>query len=78
MLINYSGTVLRSIWLNSKHVYHLTNINLQIRSNIINLGIGKMSHSDVIGGVELEKICLTGLKFCSQSIGVPRFFDLTT
>ena len=32
-----------------------------------------MSHSDVIGGVELEKICLTGLKFCSQSIGVPRF-----
>ena len=41
MLINYSGTVLRSIWLNSKHVYHLTNINLQIRSNIISLGIRK-------------------------------------
>ena len=41
MLINYSGTVLRSIWLNSKHVYHLTNINLQTRSNIISLGIRK-------------------------------------
>ena len=41
MLINYSGTVLRSIWLKSKHVFHLTNINLQTRSNIISLGIRK-------------------------------------
>ena len=41
MLINYSGNALRNIWLKSKHVFHLTNINLQTRPNIISLGIGK-------------------------------------
>ena len=41
MLINYSGNALRSIWLKSKDVFHLTNINLQARSNIISLGIRK-------------------------------------
>ena len=78
MLINYSGTVLRSIWLNSKHVYHLTNINLQTRSNIISLGIRKDESLRCYRRSRAGKIFLIGLKFCSHSIGVPRFFDLTT
>ena len=41
MFINYTSNVLRSIWMKSRHIYYLTNINIQTRLHIISLGIRK-------------------------------------
>ena len=41
MLISYTSNVLRSIWVKSRHIFYLTNINIHTRSHIISLGIRK-------------------------------------
>ena len=41
MFINYTSNVLRSVWMKSKHIFILTNIEMPTRSHIISLGIRK-------------------------------------
>ena len=41
MLINYTSNVLRSIWVKSRHIFYLTNVNIQTRSHIISFWIRK-------------------------------------
>ena len=71
MLINYSGNALRNIWLKSKHVFHLTNINLLTRSNIISLGIRKDESLRCYRRSRAGKNIFNRIKFFSQSIIVP-------